>query len=422
MLKSANIPISFALSILVIWIMLDAWIRPLSFTDEVLPKQWSLWLLPAYIVLFSVCWFILRPFYRVNRATGHQIGFIFLIYLTFHIVFFFFNANTDRVLVSLYLISTWLFVGIVSSLSRASIDQWHRLLYYFLYGQAVFLASYALIVSFGTTYVPVENLQWLRIGPLSFPQLYVGEQGSFLRLAGLTNNPNTFAAWLVPGGLLAWFYLLRQFPRWQSLLHAVFLLLIVIALLRSGSQTGIYSFVLLALLTSIRMVPGTRRRMQVAACYVTGSLILCAVFAFQGLLPRLLSLNGRFTLWQAGWHASADALWFGHGIGSAPRGLQEQLGERILYTFHSTPITFLYEFGLIGCLLYGAVFLYLFYRLFRIQTTDLAFLALLLASWLGLLQFTESVLVRPSGFYFIWLSLLAYASLRRPPPHDSTHT
>ncbi|MFP7277913.1 O-antigen ligase family protein [Exiguobacterium indicum] len=422
MLKSANIPTSFALSILVVWIMLDAWIRPLSFTDEVLPKQWSLWLLPIYIVLFSVCWFILRPFYRANRATGHQIVIIFLIYLTFHIIFFFFNANTDRVLASLYLISTWLFVGIVSSLSRTSIEQWQRLLCHFLYGQAVFLASYALIVSFGSEYVPVENLQWLRIGPLSFPQLYVGEQGSFLRLAGLMNNPNTFAAWLVPGGLFAWFYLLKQFPRRQSFLHAVLLLLITIALLRSGSQTGIYSFLLLALLTSIRMVPGTRRRMQVTACYVTGSLILLAVFAFQGLLPRLLSLNGRFTLWQAGWRASTDSLWFGHGIGSAPRGLQEQLNEQVLYTFHSTPITHLYEFGLIGCLLYGAVFLYLFYRLFRIQTTDLAFLALLLASWLGLLQFTESILVRPSGFYFIWLSLLAYTSLRRFPPHDSTHT
>ena len=83
MLKSANIPTSFALSILVVWIMLDAWIRPLSFTDEVLPKQWSLWLLPIYIVLFSVCWFILRPFYRANRATGHQIVIIFLIYLIF---------------------------------------------------------------------------------------------------------------------------------------------------------------------------------------------------------------------------------------------------------------------------------------------------------------------------------------------------
>lgn len=422
MLKSANIPTSFALSILVVWIMLDAWIRPLSFTDEVLPKQWSLWLLPIYIVLFSVCWFILRPFYRANRATGHQIVIIFLIYLTFHIIFFFFNANTDRVLASLYLISTWLFVGIVSSLSRTSIEQWQRLLCHFLYGQAVFLASYALIVSFGSEYIPVENLQWLRIGPLSFPQLYVGEQGSFLRLAGLMNNPNTFAAWLVPGGLFAWFYLLKQFPRRQSFLHAVLLLLITIALLRSGSQTGIYSFLLLALLTSIRMVEGTRRRMQVTACYVTGSLILLAVFVFQGLLPRLLSLNGRFTLWQAGWRASTDSLWFGHGIGSAPRGLQEQLNEQVLYTFHSTPITYLYEFGLIGCLLYGAVFLYLFYRLFRIQTTDLTFLALLLTGWLGLLQFTESILVRPSGFYFIWLSLLAYTSLRRLPPHDSTHT
>lgn len=422
MLKSANIPTSFALSILVVWIMLDAWIRPLSFTDEVLPKQWSLWLLPIYIVLFSVCWFILRPFYRANRATGHQIVIIFLIYLTFHIIFFFFNANTDRVLASLYLISTWLFVGIVSSLSRTSIEQWQRLLCHFLYGQAVFLASYALIVSFGSEYVPVENLQWLRIGPLSFPQLYVGEQGSFLRLAGLMNNPNTFAAWLVPGGLFAWFYLLKQFPRRQSFLHAVLLLLITIALLRSGSQTGIYSFLLLALLTSIRMVEGTRRMMQVTACYVTGSLILLAVFAFQGLLPRLLSLNGRFTLWQVGWRASTDSLWFGHGIGSAPRGLQEQLNEQVLYTFHSTPITHLYEFGLIGCLLYGAVFLYMFYRLFRIQTTDLTFLALLLTGWLGLLQFTESILVRPSGFYFIWLSLLAYTSLRRLPPHDSTHT
>ncbi|MCY1689973.1 hypothetical protein OVA29_03375 [Exiguobacterium sp. SL14] len=197
MLKSANIPTSFTLSILVVWIMLDAWIRPLVFTDEVLPKQWSLWLLPVYILLFSLCWVILQPFYRVNRAAGHQIALIFLIYLTFHIVFFFFNANTDRILASLYLISTWLFVGIVTSLSRTSIDQWHRLLYYFLYGQAVFLASYALIVSFGSEYVPVENLQWLQIGPLSFPQLYVGEQGSFLRLAGLMNNPNTFAAWLV---------------------------------------------------------------------------------------------------------------------------------------------------------------------------------------------------------------------------------
>ncbi|MGI1804634.1 O-antigen ligase family protein [Exiguobacterium sp. TDN 0502] len=422
MLKSANIPASFALSILVVWIMLDAWIRPLSFTDEVLPKQWSLWLLPIYLILFGLCWLTLRPVYRNSRTPGNRLALIFLIYLTFHIIVFFFNSDTDPVLASLHLISTWLFIGIVYSLSRPSIDQWHRLLYRFLYGQALFLASYALIVSFGSVYVPVENLQWLRIGPLSFPQLYVGEQGSFLRIAGLMNNPNTFAAWLVPGGLFAWFYFLKRFPKRRSLLHAGALIIITIALLKSGSQTGIYSFVFLALVTSIRMVPDTKRRLQVTACYVTGSLILLTVFAFQGLLPRLLSLNGRYTLWQAGWRASADAFWFGHGIGSAPNGLKTELNEQVLYTFHSTPVTYLYEFGIIGCLLYGLVFLYLFYRLVRIQTTDVAFLTLLLAGWLGLLQFTESILVRPSGFYFIWLSLLAYTSLRRPSPHDSTHT
>ncbi len=115
MLKSANIPTSFALSILVVWIMLDAWIRPLSFTDEVLPKQWSLWLLPVYIVLFSVCWFILRPFYRANRATGHQIALIFsdLSDISYH---FFFFLTRIRIVFLLRFTSSRLGCSLASSL------------------------------------------------------------------------------------------------------------------------------------------------------------------------------------------------------------------------------------------------------------------------------------------------------------------
>lgn len=428
MLKSVNIPESIVLFILLLWVTVDLWTRPLRFTDEVLPEHWNMLTVFLYPLLFIVFYLVSRPVYVPFQARSHQFITVLLGYQTGHVLFFFFRPATDNLFSLFYLLTTWLFLIIVLSLPTSLFAQWHRLLFLTLFYQALFLASYALLVSLGQSYVPIDNLQWLRIGPLALPQLYVGEQGSFLRLASLTNNPNAFAAWLVPGGLIAWIHLLDSLANssWRRLAaYGCSFVLIVSGLVASASQTGVYSFFLLALLTTILLVPVRRLRWMISASYITGLIILTSALSFQtGLFTRLVSLNGRFDLWQAGLAASADRFWFGHGFGASTTGLKEQLNEEILYTFHSTPIVFLYEFGFIGFVLYVSTFSFILFRLVRdYRFDDLQSVTLLLICfWLLLLQFTESVLTRPSGFYFIWLSLLAYATLRRDTPTDSTHT
>ncbi|WP_251136829.1 O-antigen ligase family protein [Exiguobacterium sp. s193] len=428
MLKSVNRPESIVLFILLLWVTIDLWTRPLRFTDEVLPKHWNTLTVYLYPLLFLLFYLVSRPVYVPFQARSHRFITVSLSYLTIHVLFFFFRPATDSLFSLLYLLTTWLFLLIVLSLSTSLFTHWHQLLFLILFYQALFLASYALLVSFGQVYIPIDNLQWFRIGPLALPQLYVGEQGSFLRLASLTNNPNAFAAWLVPGGLIAWVHLLDSLAHrsWRRLAgYGCSFVLIASGLLASGSQTGIYSFFLLALLTTILIAPTRRLRSMVSTAYIMGLIILTGALSFQtGLFTRLVSLNGRLDLWQAGLAASADRFWFGHGFGASATGLKEQLGEETLYTFHSTPIVFLYEFGLIGLLLYIVCFSFILIRLVRdYRFDDLQSVTLLLIGfWLFLAQFTESLLTRPSGFYFIWLSLLAYATLRRDTPTDSTHT
>ena len=428
MLKSVNIPESIVLFTLLLWVTVDLWTRPLRFTDEVLPEHWNILTVFLYPLLFLVFYIVSRPVYVPFQARSHQFIAVLLGYQTGHVFFFFFRPATDTLFSLFYLLTTWFFLIIVLSLPTSLFTQWHRLLFLTLFYQALFLASYALLVSLGQSYVPIDNLQRLRIGPLALPQLYVGEQGSFLRLASLTNNPNAFAAWLVPGGLIAWMHLLDALAHrsWRRLTgYGCSFVLIAGGLVASGSQTGLYSFFLLALLTTILLAPTRRLRWLVSVAYTTGLVILTGALSFQtGLFARLVSLNGRLDLWQAGLTASADRLWFGHGFGASATGLKEQLGEETLYTFHSTPIVFLYEFGLIGLLLYVFSFSFILIRLVRDYRFDNleSVTLLLIGFWLLLAQFTESVLTRPSGFYFIWLSLLAYATLRRDTPTDSTHT
>ncbi|MDI3235837.1 O-antigen ligase family protein [Exiguobacterium antarcticum] len=428
MLKSVNIPESIGLFILTLWITIDLWTRPLSFTDEVLPNHWNVLITLVYLVLFIVFYLVTRPIYFPPRAWTQRLVTLFLLYVTFHTIMFLFRPATASSLSLLHLFTTWLFVIIVLSLTARPFVRWFQLLNLILLYQALCLAAYALLVSFGQEYVPIDNIQLLRLGPISLSQLYVGEQGGFLRSASLTNNPNAFAAWLVPGGLIAWMYVLQAIAR-RSLRSLVFfglvLSLIFIGLLLSASQTGIYSFCLLALLTTLLLIPEKRLRYKVTGLYLLGAGILIGSISFNNaLFAQLISLNGRSALWQAGLSASTDRLWFGHGLGSSVVGLEQQLGPSTLYTFHSTPIVYLYEFGLIGLLLYLASFLLILVRFIRDYRHDdsLSVILLLLSLWLLLLQFTESVLIRPSGFYFIWLSFLIYATRRRTTSQESTHT
>lgn len=428
MLKSVNIPESFGLFILTLWIAIDLWTRPLSFTDEVLPHHWNVWFILMYLVFFIGFYLVTRPLYFPSRALTQRLVTSFLLYVTFHGIAFFFRPATDSSLSLLLLFTTWLFVIIVLSLTLDPFIRWFQLLNLILLYQALFLSAYALLVSFGRHYVPVENIQSLRIGPVTLSQLYVGEQGNFLRSAGLTNNPNTLAAWLVPGGLVIWLFVLRSIARRtgrEFILSATGLLVIFAGLLRSASQTGIYSFCFLALLMTVLLIPKRRLRFQVTGLYLLGSFILMVSLSFnRPLLTKLISLNGRSELWQAGLTASTDRFWFGHGLGSSAVGLEQQLGSSTLYTFHSTPIVYLYELGFLGLLLYSASFLLILVRFIRDYRYDdpLSVILLLLSLWLLLLQFTESVLIRPSGFYFIWLSFLIYATRRRTTSQESTHT
>lgn len=428
MLKSDNIPESIGLFLLTFWVLIDLWTRPLSFTDEVLPSHWNIWMALIYLILFVGLYLVNRPLYFPPRASTQRLVISFLLYLTFHAIIFFFRPAVDSSLVLLHLFTTGLFVLIVLSLSVQPYIRWFQLMNLILLYQAFCLAVYALIVSFGKQYVPIENIQSLKLGPVSLSQLYVGEQGSFLRSASLTNNPNTLAAWLVPGSLIAWMSVLQAFNRRNvrsCVLFGIILAVILIGLVLSASQTGLYSFCLLALLTTILLIPTNQLRYQVTGLYLIGAAILIGSLSLNHtLFAKLISLNGRSDLWQAGLTASLDRFWFGHGLGSAAIGLEQQLGPSTLYTFHSTPIVYLYELGFIGLLLYTASFLMILVRFIQDYRYDdsLSISLLLLSLWLLLLQFTESVLIRPSGFYFIWLSLLIYATRRRATSQESTHT
>ena len=428
MLKSYNIPESIGLFLLALWVLIDLWTGPLSFTDEVLPSHWNIWIALIYLILFTGLYLVTRPLYFPPRALTQRLVTSFLLYLTFHAIIFFFRPAVDSSLTLLHLFTTWLFVIIVLSLTLQPFIRWFQLLNLILLYQAFFLAVYALIVSFGKQYVPIENIQSLQLGPVSLSQLYVGEQGSFLRSASLTNNPNTLAAWLVPGGLMAWMSVLQSIARRNLrsfVLFGIILIVIFIGLILSASQTGLYSFCLLALLTTILLIPAHRLRYQVTGLYLIGAAILIGSLSLNhSLFAKLISLNGRSELWQAGLTASLDRFWFGHGLGSAVIGLEQQLGPSTLYTFHSTPIVYLYELGFFGLLLYSASFLLILVRFIQDYRYDdsLAISLLLLSIWLLLLQFTESVLIRPSGFYFIWLSFLIYATRRRTTSQESTHT
>lgn len=428
MLKSVNIPESIGLFILAFWITVDLWTRPLSFTDEVLPSHWSVWIALVYLILFISMYLVTRPLYFPPRASTQWFVTSFLLYVTFHGIVFLFRPAADSSLTLLQLFTTWLFVIIVLSLALPLFIRWFQLMNLILLYQAFCLAAYALIVSFGRQYVPIDNIQSLQLGPFSLSQLYVGEQGSFLRSASLTNNPNTLAAWLVPGGLIAWMSVLQSIARRNLrsfILFGTILIVIFIGLVLSASQTGLYSFCLLALLTTLLMIPARRLRFLVAGFYLTGAVILIGSLSLnRSLFAELISLNGRSELWQAGLTASLDRFWFGHGLGSSVIGLEQQLGSSTLYTFHSTPIVYLYELGFFGLLLYTASFLLILVRFIRDCRHDdpLSISLLLLGLWLLLLQFTESVLIRPSGFYFIWLSFLIYATRRRATTQESTHT
>lgn len=420
MLKTVNIRESFVLFILSIWMMADLWTRPLRFTDEVIPDTLNRLLLIIFPLLFLMFYLSRRPLYFPNRTRSAYLVAALLGYLTVHTLFFLKRADSDAGLALFLLASSIGLVLMLATLSLSEFKRWHRFFAHALLLQAFLLSIYGLAVHQSSYYVPIDNLQILTLGPLVLKQLYIGELDYFVRIASLTNNPNTLAAWLTPGGSFAFIQFHHHLSKRSygaALLYGGVLLVIAFAMLLTYSQTGIYSLGILLLLASVLMIRNDKVRKTVTILYGTGlALVLASLLVRDpGLIVRVLDLNGRGFLWRAGLEGAQDMLVFGHGIGSSEAAL-DQLVPNIgqLYTFHSSWIVWLYELGLVGLLLYMAAFalvLWKTYRYYQILPDRYTVFLLIMATWLVLLQFSESVLARPGGFLSIWFSLIVFATL-----------
>ncbi|MCH5165121.1 MAG: O-antigen ligase family protein [Clostridiales bacterium] len=167
-------------------------------------------------------------------------------------------------------------------------------------------------------------------------------------------GPNTGAA-IVTLALPMTFYLVYIYKRGFlfMLLVALELFIIVASFSRASLVVAVPGTIIVAVALCFKKKEG-RRGYLIAFCIaVAAALVFCIVFRHKiySLLMRLFNRDftgsGRTRLWKRGFNAFTDNPVFGVGLGFLP------FHDYWYYSFHCTPLTYLFCGGIVGFLAYA---------------------------------------------------------------------
>src|SRR5690606_37757347 len=235
------------------------------------------------------------------------------------------------------------------------------------------------------------------------------------RVTGSFDNPAGFAICL-SAGFPTCYYHWSQPNKWGNRLSIVVGLLIILAVILSGSRTGVFCLVVLGMLYILHYFSISIKTKQIFI--LTG--ILLGFICFLYLLKKD-SADGRLLIWNCSWNMIMDKPWTGFGFGGFrenymyyqaayfrqfPDSPYAMLAGNVSRPFNEY-ILLLVNFGLLG-LLVLIVCIYGIVRLYRRNKSPLTLFAVQTLIGIAVLALFSYPLLYP---YIWWLLLLSVSIL-----------
>lgn len=211
--------------------------------------------------------------------------------------------------------------------------------------------------------------------------------GTVRRFSTGTADPNAVAMTLALALPMAWYLGLthpRNSVRW---ICRAYLPVGLLGLALTGSRGGLLAAMvglLIVPLTIARLSPG---KLAAAVVLLVLSGGVAATYVPDTIVQRLsstresveaLSLGGRFSIWKAGMQAFAHRPIAGYGTGAFRTAAEPYLGEQRVA--HNSFISVLVEQGIIGFLLYSAMFVVVFHGVLNLPFLERRYALVLFAT------------------------------------------
>jgi O-antigen ligase len=248
--------------------------------------------------------------------------------------------------------------------------------------------------------------------------LYHRAGGEARRFAGGGGDPNDLAMNLAAAIPMAWYLGMthhRPMVRWAC---RAYIPVGLLSIGLTGSRGGMIATVVALLivpLTMTRLSPG-KLALAIVLLAISGG--LAVAYVPKTIVSRLsttttavedLSLGGRFRIWRAGIRVFVQRPMVGYGSGSFKVALLPELGNATQVA-HNSYLSVLVEEGLVGFLLYLAMFVAVFLALMRLRGMERRFALVLLT--------TIVVAMVPLSWEdrkTVWFVLAALIGLARAP-------
>lgn len=218
--------------------------------------------------------------------------------------------------------------------------------------------------------------------------LYRRSAGALRRFAGGGGDPNDLAMTLAAALPMAWYLGMthhRPIVRW---ICRAYLPLGLLAIGLTGSRGGMLASIVALLIVPLTMTKLSPGKLSLAILLLTGSGALALAYVPQTIVNRLattgsevedLSLGGRLRIWKAGVNAFVQRPLIGYGTGAFKIAVSRYLGYAPQVA-HNSFLSVLVEEGLVGFLLYAAMFIAVFLSLMKLPSLERRFTLVLLAT------------------------------------------
>jgi O-antigen ligase len=249
--------------------------------------------------------------------------------------------------------------------------------------------------------------------------LYRTSAGEVIRFAAGGADPNDNAMVLALGVPIAWYLgttYRRPLLRWVC---RAYLPVAIMGIGLTGSRGGMLAGIVALLIVPLTITKLSPARLATAIVIlgISGAAAVAYVpdklvqrFASTGAEVQDLRLGGRFTLWRAGVQAFAEKPVLGYGTGAFRKAVTPQLGVNTQVA-HNSFLSVLVEQGIVGFLLYSAMFIAVFLAVMGLPTLERRFALVLLAT-LGIAMLPLTWEHRKAGWFVLAaLTGLSHAGL-----------
>lgn len=315
------------------------------------------------IVTLIGVYLLITPFeFILNHVFGGSakyLGIMIIGLIFFHIIV---NRKVIRIQKYQVLILTWAFYGLLTII-WTQLNDWTFQYFSTYFSMAVLFVVITLIEYDEKEYDKI--LSMALIGTLIISLVLIFQQESYysgslvnrktVSLLGVKQDPNNIAATLLIGISVSIDRILKS--KYNTIIQIVYFVLLVIALILTGSRGGFLSLILIMIISISSFFDKNNYKIKRSTKLIILLMGILGIGWGISIIPeymiyRLIDFSsystgsGRTQLWALAWEGAKNNLLFGNGIAAQANYYIRHLG--IPYGIHNTFLMIVFETGLIG--------------------------------------------------------------------------